>query len=185
MIAKYSPMRTFYPPHVTDFFTGQEHPITAYKLFQYKKKLVDPLWIRTACTTHQGWKPVVRNTARRHVREAVRLALAERGWAFGGQQVGITPLPGPRTPPCREGRGVKGQSEGQPAGQPGGQPELRGSLTVIVLDAPAFLRLDRDRCLAIGREIVGTVENCNAGYKSPQGSRPQQSSEFGAGPFRH
>jgi hypothetical protein len=137
--AKFSPTPTFYSPHVTDFFTRHEHTLTEYKLFQYKQKLADPFWIRTICTKPSEWKPVVRNAARRRLREGMRQALAEKGWTLEGRLVP------------------------SPPSQPGTQPQLRGCLHVLVYDVSVALRLDRETCVAIGREIVGGIERLQGG----------------------
>lgn len=140
---KYSPRQVFRPYHVPQFFTGfHQHVLTEYRLYKYGEKLAEPLWVHI--TGSYSVKPVVRNFARRRVRQGLFAALAERGYAPEGRV-------------AEEGN--QGGEGGSKTGQRAPGADLKGTISLQVTDPVAVMSLESEKYLEIGREIVRSVES--------------------------
>ncbi|MBE3111911.1 MAG: hypothetical protein IMZ46_15640, partial [Acidobacteria bacterium] len=151
---KFSPRPCFSLNHVNNFFTGFQHTMTEYWLYRYEEKLAEPLWVHIMGAT--SVKPVVRNCARRRVREGLRTALAEKGYTL-------------------EGRVVEG-GEGEDKGPQGGEPkaELRGTIFVNVADPMYTFNQYKEIHVEVGREIVRAVESQQSRKQSKQPRKQSQ-----------
>ena len=144
---KFAPQQVFRASHVFNFFMGWGHVLTEYWLYRYEEMLAEPLWVHISGSL--GVKPVVRNFARRRVREGIRTALAERGYTLNGKAIG----------------GADG-GKGAPV------QELKGTISVYVNDPVSTVNLEREDYVEIGREIVSIVESRQAASQSS--SKPQR-----------
>lgn len=125
--------------HVLAHFTGLQGVLTEYWLYRYEEQLSEPLWLHL--TASHNVKPVVRNFARRRVREGIREALAEKGYTFGGKVA----------------EGGEGGAGG--ARRDGPMGELKGTIHVHVNDPVFTFNHDKKTHVEFGREIVRLAES--------------------------
>lgn len=140
---KHSPRQVFRPYHVPQFLSGlHQNVLTEYQLYKYGEKLVEPLWVHI--TGSYQVKPVVRNFARRRLRQGLFAALAERGYTPDGRVAEA---------------GSQGEESGGKTGRRAPGPGLKGTISLQVTDPIAVLNLESEMHLEIGREIVKSVES--------------------------
>lgn len=125
------------------FFTGfHQHVLTEYRLYQYGEKLAEPLWVHIMGS--HTVKPVVRNFARRRVRQGLFAALAERGYTPEGRVVDT---------------GIQEEEDGSKTKRQTPRTDLKGTISLQVTDPVAVMNLESEKYLEIGREVVRSVES--------------------------
>lgn len=151
---KFAPRQVFRAHHVYDMFTGYEKVGTAYTLYRYELGLDSPLWIHIE-GSHSP-KPIVRNFARRRVREGIRAALAEKGYTFEGQVAGA-------------GKGEAGGAQNPR------KRDLRGTVMIQVQDTVTNASKSKERHIAYGRQVVSSIEEQQS---APRTEPPRRNYRF-------
>lgn len=122
---------------MNQILTGYEKVATSYTLYRYEQRLEDPLWIHIEGTHNPS--VVVRNTARRRVREGIRAALVEMGYTIDGKVAG---------PKERE----TGAARGSP------KRDLKGTIEIFVQQPVEVAAKSKDRHLAFGKQVIEHME---------------------------
>lgn len=157
MIFKFSPRHVFRSYH-THLFMGHQKVATAYTLYRYEQCLGVPLWIHIDGSHNP--RPVVRNFARRRVREGIRAALAERGYTF-------------------EGRVADAGETGTGGAQDAPKKDLKGTVFLYVKNPVTVFNQSREKHIQVGREIVSWVESRQStGQSAPQLPRRPQNRRY-------
>lgn len=140
LVFKLARRRVFRAHHMYDMFTGYEKVGTAYTLYRYEQRLGSPLWLHIEGSHNP--KPIVRNVARRRVREGIRAALEERGYTFEGKVAD-----------------EKGEAGGAWNRR---KQELRGTVEIFVQDPVTVANKSKERHIEFGRHVIRCIEEKQA-----------------------